>query len=972
MTHILPPHTDLNLTPSSLHPALQMDQQQQQVQQHHQQPQAQQAQQQAPPPTNKKRRKTDGSENGISSPSEPRRLRRSHEACARCRSKKIKCDSKHPKCTACATAGVPCQQEDRHRQTLTLRGHTEYIERQLALCDALLKRHIPGFTLPNLDDICAREGVEIDGVPPSTPDFQGGQSFTQPHTGAPPPASPYYPPLVPPGYPHPLPIYSPYGHIPMGPPGTYGPQMHPGFPPPHPQPIPTHQISSPAAPSHPPPPISSQEVKGQDPQSLDMSDTRAIAKSFGVNPLIVSESQLANANDKEDLAVGSGGLTSGRDQGINETSPRDPTKWLKRTAVTIPVGSSSSVPSTLAFWLPKDRKMVNRIVDVYFTQLNTHRPVFFRSDFEVRIGALYDDKSVQHDPGFVCSAYLILALGTLSDLNHKATPVDNGPKAPGDSPILTKELLSSDWPEHYEFFERALAVKPHLRVSITSLQALILLQWYLYTERQGRSLWRLVGSLVRLAIELGLHHDPTSQGHTFTDEEAQLRIRLWGIVMVHDRGTSILLGRPLAISPSDSNTPHPSRPVKGLLSEFTEHFLLSHPIAEIQADIINSLYAPASKSVDTIMRHATRIIKSMLEFRRQLPESYKHYFGGTDDWPLEKRQKLVQDITEDQGLTLLKFGISRILLLRALFSLKELDYSHRSKALVDAIVTSHNIIVVHNQLIRFPNTAFFVSPIPLHIAAMVILYGHMSHCDRLSRQVMIEDVWMALDMLPRLRWRWERKDLNGGHPLISKLAEKVLNVNLRTVGPTKDPVLLPELDWETDNPGGSMLGSPSLMSHSQIHLQQKSSVMTHPPYQNASHVGPSVYGTQRTISQNTTPVKSVGSGSSGTSSPERLAEVPAGLFYPFYPENPQMPNAPGEGGAANGDGNNGDYTHLLAAAAAQPNGPNGSYVCQPSQDSYMLEETVPSHVPHNNGHAGTVWGSMVSQRGNSQYMAGSQ
>lgn len=780
--------------------------------------------------------------------------------------------------------------------------------------------------------------------------------------------------MVPPGYPHPLPIYSPYGHISMGPPGTYGPHMHPGFPPPHPQPIPgpPHQISPPSAPSHPPPPISSQEVKGQDPQSLDMSNTRAIAKSFGVNPLIVSESQLANANDKEDLAVGSGGLTSGRDQGINEASPpRDPAKWIKRTALTVPVGSPS-VTSTLAFWLPKDRKMVNRIVEVYFTQLNTHRPVFFRSDFETRLNALYDDKNVQHDPGFVCSTYLILALGTLSDLNHRVSLIDSGTKAPGDSPILAKNLLSSDWPEYYEFFERALAVKPHLRVTISSLQALILLQWYLYTERQGRSLWRLVGSLVRLAIELGLHHDPTSQSHTFTDEEAQLRIRLWGIVMVHDRGTSILLGRPLAISPSDSNTPHPSRPVKGNPNDFTEHFLLSHPIAEIQADIINSLYAPASKSVDTIMRHATRIIKSMLEFRRQLPESYKHYFSGTDDWPLEKRRKLVQDITEDQGLTLLKFGISRILLLRALFSLKDLDYAHRSKALIDAIVTSHNIIVVHNQLIRFPNIAFFVSPIPLHIAAMVILYGHMSHCDHLTRQVMIEDVWMALDMLPRLRWRWERKDLNGGHPLISKLAEKVLNVNLRSIGPTKDPVLIPELDWETDCPGGSMLGSPSLMSHSQMHLQQKSSVMAHPQYQNAGHVGPSVYGPQRTISQNTTPVKSVGSGSSGTSSPEKLAEVPAGLFYPFYPENPmggnQMSGAPGEGGPANGDGNNGDYTHLLAAAAAQP---NGSYGCQPSQDSYMLEEILPSHIPHNNGHAGTAWGN-IAQRGNPQYMTGSQ
>jgi hypothetical protein len=202
-------------------------------------------------------------------------------------------------------------------------------------------------------------------------------------------------------------------------------------------------------------------------------------------------------------------------------------------------------------------------------------------------------------------------------------------------------------------------------------------------QRQGRSLWRLVGSLVRLSIELGLHHDPTAQPNTFTDEECQLRIRLWGTVMVHDRGTSILLGRPLAIAPYDSNTPRPTHGLKGQNADFSEHFLLSHPIAEIQADIINSLYAPSRQSADTIMRHATRIIKSMFEFRRQLPDSYKWYFGGTEDWPLERRQKLVQDITEDQGLTLLKFGISRILLLRALFSLKELDYNHRSKALVD-------------------------------------------------------------------------------------------------------------------------------------------------------------------------------------------------------------------------------------------------------------------------------------------------
>ena len=153
--------------------------------------------------------------------------------------------------------------------------------------------------------------------------------------------------------------------------------------------------------------------------------------------------------------------------------------------------------------------------------------------------------------------------------------------------------------------------------------------------------------------------------------------------MVHDRGTSILLGRPLAIAPSDSNTPHPTR---GNLSDFSEHFLLSHPIADIQADIINSLYSPSKQSGDALVRHATRIIKSMVEFRKRLPESYQYYFTGTDDWPMEKKIKLVHDITEDQGLTLLKIGISRILLLRALFISRELTYAQRHKALVDGLL----------------------------------------------------------------------------------------------------------------------------------------------------------------------------------------------------------------------------------------------------------------------------------------------
>jgi hypothetical protein len=203
------------------------------------------------------------------------------------------------------------------------------------------------------------------------------------------------------------------------------------------------------------------------------------------------------------------------------------------------------------------------------------------------------------------------------------------------------------------------------------------------SQRQGRTLWRLVGSLVRVAIELGLHHDPYTQADTFTEDECRLRINLWAIVMIHDRGTSLLLGRPLGISPSDSNTPRPFRGKPGQESGLSEHFLFSSDLAEIQADIINSLYMPTRQNCDAMLRHTSRIMKSMIEFRRRLPESYNVYFRGTDEWPLQKRIELVREITEDQGLTLLKFGISRILLLRVLFNTKDLPYQQRHKALVD-------------------------------------------------------------------------------------------------------------------------------------------------------------------------------------------------------------------------------------------------------------------------------------------------
>jgi len=262
------------------------------------------------------------------------------------------------------------------------------------------------------------------------------------------------------------------------------------------------------------------------------------------------------------------------------------------------------------------------------------------------------------------------------------------------------------------------------------------------------------------------------------------------------------------------------------------------------------------------------------------------------------------------------------LMLRALFSSKELSYPQKHKALVDAIITSHNVIITHSQLIRFPDIAFFTSPIPLHISAMVILYGHISGVECLPPHIALEDVWLALDMLPRFRWRWERKDVNGGHPLISKLVEHIMGVSLHAITPAAVPILLSEPEWDeqmsVQSPVPSHKGTPGTSSKSIYTL--------------TTATGP-VRGT---------PQRSLNGASGALNSPgKHLAEVPTPLFYPFFPEaqsNAITAGSSASGTTASGNGQPPDYSQILKVAAAAQEGISG----QP-QTSYMSEERDVSH-----------------------------
>lgn len=175
---------------------------------------------------------------------------------------------------------------------MTPRGHTERIESQVAQCEALLKRYVPGFELEKLEEILLREGLDIPSQitspqtnfqfqqpPPPGPYRPGAPNAPQ----QPPPPQPgvYYPapPNMmgppPPGYI--MPPYGPHFHPMQIPPPGYNPHIHPAFqqPPPGYQPPPMPQVQP-----HSQPQAKSQSQthrpdssKGLDPNGNDMSNT---------------------------------------------------------------------------------------------------------------------------------------------------------------------------------------------------------------------------------------------------------------------------------------------------------------------------------------------------------------------------------------------------------------------------------------------------------------------------------------------------------------------------------------------------------------------------------------------------------------------------------------------------------------------------------------------------------------------------
>lgn len=101
--------------------------------------------------------------------------------------------------------------------------------------------------------------------------------------------------------------------------------------------------------------------------------------------------------------------------------------------------------------------------------------------------------------------------------------------------------------EHYEAALQHIDIVLALRDQ-RSVQLLLLLALYCLRGSKNPGAWTLAGLAVRQCIELGLHRKTAHQDVTM---EVELKARIFWSCYYLDRGVSVALGRPPAISDGD-------------------------------------------------------------------------------------------------------------------------------------------------------------------------------------------------------------------------------------------------------------------------------------------------------------------------------------------------------------------------------------------------------------------------------------
>lgn len=161
-----------------------------------------------------------------------------------------------------------------------------------------------------------------------------------------------------------------------------------------------------------------------------------------------------------------------------------------------------------------------------------HRQTFY-ADYEHFWRTLREGKS-EKDGAFIALIFVMLALGTQF---VTSTPAAECKK--------TAEFYASA-------SNQALRMFSYLSTaSVQSIQAMVLITYFLINDNHASDGWAFAGILIRQAYAMGLHRDPAIVTPKANPFEKQQRRKLWQAVLLQDTFLTVLLSLPPSATHTD-------------------------------------------------------------------------------------------------------------------------------------------------------------------------------------------------------------------------------------------------------------------------------------------------------------------------------------------------------------------------------------------------------------------------------------
>lgn len=187
--------------------------------------------------------------------------------------------------------------------------------------------------------------------------------------------------------------------------------------------------------------------------------------------------------------------------------------------------------------MPTEDLQARRLLEAYFRTFETVYRILHVPTFWEEYRKYWEDPTAA-DQAFIIQMQLCMAIGTCFQED-----------------VVGLRHLATQWIYEAQFW---LAAPEKSRTNFTALQIMCLLHLAREACGIGGDLkWISSGSLMRLAMYIGLHHDPDNLGNTSV-LRGELKRRLWATILEIALQSSLDSGGPPLISPADYDTKLPA------------------------------------------------------------------------------------------------------------------------------------------------------------------------------------------------------------------------------------------------------------------------------------------------------------------------------------------------------------------------------------------------------------------------------